>query len=78
MRGVRSFPLPLYPGPLRFHPLPLAVQGLGGGGILNLSLIIVSDLVPLSQRGFFQGLIFLAFSFANAIGPLIVRKLSSL
>ena len=48
------------------------------GGIVNLSLIIVSDLVPLSQRGLFQGLLFLAFSIANAIGPPIVRKSSSI
>ena len=45
---------------------------------MNLSLIIVSDLVPLSQRGLFQGLLFLAFSIANAIGPPIVRKSSSI
>lgn len=34
-----------------------AVQGLGGGGILSISSIIVSDLVPLRERGAYNGLI---------------------
>ena len=34
-----------------------AVQGLGGGGILSLTQIILSDLVPLRERGMFNGLI---------------------
>ncbi|TBU37746.1 major facilitator superfamily domain-containing protein [Dichomitus squalens] len=33
------------------------VQGIGSGGILNLSEIIVSDLVPLLERGMFMGII---------------------
>ncbi|THH00042.1 hypothetical protein EW026_g2413 [Hermanssonia centrifuga] len=45
------------------------VQGLGGGGILNLSEIITSDLVPLAERGMYQGMIGLAWAFASAIGP---------
>ena len=33
------------------------VQGIGGGAIVNLSDIILGDLVPLRDRGFFFGLI---------------------
>lgn len=33
-----------------------AVQGLGGGGILSVSSIIMADLVPLSERGTYNGL----------------------
>ncbi|TBU28425.1 major facilitator superfamily domain-containing protein [Dichomitus squalens] len=33
------------------------IQGIGSGGILNLSEIIVSDLVPLLERGMFMGII---------------------
>ena len=34
-----------------------AIQGLGGGGIASLTQIIVSDLVPLRERGMFNGLV---------------------
>ncbi|KAJ3556504.1 hypothetical protein NM688_g1993 [Phlebia brevispora] len=48
-----------------------AVQGMGGGGILSLTSIILSDLVPLKDRGLYNGLIGLTWGFASAIGPLI-------
>ena len=48
------------------------VQGLGGGGIMTISNIIISDLVPLSQRGLYQGIISLTFALASGIGPPIV------
>lgn len=50
----------------------VAVQGLGGGGIMNLVNIIVSDLVPLAERGLYQGMIVLTWSLACGIGPPIV------
>lgn len=37
--------------------LRLAVQGAGGGGILALSSIIVSDMVTLQERGAYNGLL---------------------
>ena len=33
------------------------VQGIGAGGIASLTQIIISDLVPLKERGSFNGLI---------------------
>ncbi|KAH8827294.1 major facilitator superfamily-domain-containing protein [Flagelloscypha sp. PMI_526] len=48
-----------------------AIQGLGGGGILNLSEIVVADLVPLADRGGFIGLITFTWAFAGVIGPII-------
>lgn len=50
-----------------------AVQGVGGGGIINLASIITSDLVPLAERGVYQGFLVLTWAFAAAIGPAIVR-----
>ncbi|KAH8818714.1 iron permease [Flagelloscypha sp. PMI_526] len=47
------------------------VQGIGGGGILSLSEIIVSDLVPLSERGLYQGLLTCVWAFSSVIGPII-------
>ncbi|KIJ29240.1 hypothetical protein M422DRAFT_188781 [Sphaerobolus stellatus SS14] len=45
------------------------IQGIGGGGILNLSEIITSDLVSLAERGLYQGMLGLTWSFASGIGP---------
>ena len=48
-----------------------AVQGLGAGGLMVLSNIIVSDLFSLRERGLYLGLIGMTWSFASAIGPVI-------
>ncbi|KAF7971297.1 hypothetical protein HWV62_21454 [Athelia sp. TMB] len=47
------------------------IQGVGGGGILSLTSIIVSDLVPLHERGLYNGLIGMSWALATATGPLI-------
>ncbi|KAF5348323.1 hypothetical protein D9756_010455 [Leucocoprinus leucothites] len=46
-----------------------AVQGAGAGGILALSEIILSDLVPLRERGMYQGMIGSVWSIACTLGP---------
>ncbi|KAG8927325.1 hypothetical protein FRC01_007660 [Tulasnella sp. 417] len=46
-----------------------AIQGVGGGGILSLSDIVVADLVPLNERGTFIGLFGAMWAIASAIGP---------
>ncbi|KAJ6476702.1 MFS general substrate transporter [Mycena vitilis] len=46
-----------------------AVQGIGGGGILTLSEIITADLVPLSERGLYQGLLGMVWALASFAGP---------
>ncbi|KAJ7432135.1 iron permease [Mycena galericulata] len=53
------------------------IQGIGGGGIINLCEIIISDLVPLSERGIYQGILGLTWSFASGIGPPIGGALAS-
>lgn len=45
------------------------VQGIGGGSIINLTEIITSDLVPLAERGLYQGLIGLTWALACGVGP---------
>ncbi|KAH8106322.1 iron permease [Cristinia sonorae] len=52
------------------------IQGIGGGGIINLTEIIVSDLVPLADRGLYQGILGLLWSFASGIGPPIGGSLA--
>ncbi|KAL9715560.1 hypothetical protein Ac2012v2_000001 [Leucoagaricus gongylophorus] len=46
-----------------------AVQGAGAGGILALTEIILSDLVPLKERGMYQGMIGSVWSIACTLGP---------
>ncbi|KAI0648730.1 iron permease [Trametes meyenii] len=52
------------------------VQGIGGGGIINLASIITSDLVPLAERGVYQGFLVMTWGFAAAIGPAIGGSLA--
>ncbi|KAH9847880.1 iron permease [Lenzites betulinus] len=47
------------------------IQGVGGGGITNMSSIITSDLVTLAERGVYQGFLVLTWAFAAAIGPVV-------
>lgn len=46
-------------------------QGVGSGGILSLTEIVLSDLVSLSERGAFQGAFGAIWALASAIGPVI-------
>ncbi|KAI9066141.1 MFS general substrate transporter [Trametes sanguinea] len=52
------------------------VQGVGGGGIINLASIITSDLIPLAERGTYQGFLVMTWGFAAAIGPAIGGSLA--
>lgn len=53
-----------------------AVQGLGGGGVMGLINIIVSDLIPLNERGWMMGVIGSVWMVASAIGPIVGGSLS--
>ncbi|KAJ7595119.1 major facilitator superfamily domain-containing protein [Mycena floridula] len=48
-----------------------AIQGIGGGGILQLVQITISDIVPLDQRGKYAGLIGSTWGIASVVGPLL-------
>jgi MFS family permease len=48
-----------------------AIQGIGGGGILNLSMIIISDVVSLKDRGKYQGISGCVMAAAMSAGPII-------
>lgn len=48
-----------------------AVAGIGGGGVTNLSMIILSDIVTLEQRGKYQGIIGAAVGMGNVAGPFL-------
>ncbi|KIO28004.1 hypothetical protein M407DRAFT_22771 [Tulasnella calospora MUT 4182] len=46
-----------------------AIQGVGSGGILATTEIVVADLVPLSERGNYMGISGAVWALASAIGP---------
>lgn len=48
-----------------------AIQGLGSGGLIVLTEVIVSDIVPLSRHGAYNGMINMAYAFGTCIGPVI-------
>ncbi|CAB4395744.1 unnamed protein product [Rhizophagus irregularis] len=48
-----------------------AIAGLGGGGIIGLVYIIISDIVSLQDRGKYQGMIGGVFGISSVVGPLL-------
>ncbi|WP_129296638.1 MDR family MFS transporter [Streptomyces lydicus] len=48
-----------------------ALQGLGGGGLIVLSMAIVGDIVPPRERGKYQGLFGAVFGGTSVLGPLL-------
>lgn len=47
------------------------VAGIGGGGISNLAMIIVSDVVTLEERGKYQGILGAVIGLGNVSGPFL-------
>ncbi|KZL77863.1 MFS transporter [Colletotrichum tofieldiae] len=47
------------------------IAGIGGGGITNLAMIIVSDVVTLEQRGKYQGILGSMVGLGNVLGPFL-------
>jgi MFS family permease len=54
-----------------------AFTGVGGGGLMTVAQMIVSDVVPLRERGKWQGILGAFVAIANGIGPVVGGALSS-
>ncbi|GJE91675.1 MFS general substrate transporter [Phanerochaete sordida] len=52
------------------------IQGAGGGGILAIASIIISDLVPLKERATYNGIIGFVWAIACSLGPVIGGSLT--
>ena len=52
-----------------------ALQGLGGGGLLVVTMAAIADVIPPAERGRFQGVFGGVFGLATVIGP-AARRLS--
>ncbi len=48
-----------------------AIQGLGGGGLTVTATALIADVVPISERGKYQGFIGAVFGVATVAGPLL-------
>ncbi|KAI5803074.1 MFS general substrate transporter [Geopyxis carbonaria] len=54
-----------------------AITGVGGGGLVTVAQIIVSDVVTLRERGKYQGILGAVVALSNGVGPLIGGALAS-
>ncbi|KAL8689422.1 MAG: hypothetical protein Q9224_004643 [Gallowayella concinna] len=54
-----------------------SLQGTGGGGILALTQILITDMIPLRERGKYYALISMVWAVGSVSGPLIGGALAS-
>lgn len=47
------------------------IQGIGGGGVIGLTTVLVTDLIPLRDRGRFYALISIIWAVGSTTGPII-------
>src|SRR4051794_22694680 len=48
-----------------------AIQGLGGGGLMVTTIVVIGDVIPPAERGKYQGFFGGVFGVATVVGPLL-------
>ena len=48
-----------------------SLQGIGGGGIITLTAVVIADIVPLSHRPKYFGMLSAIWSLGTVVGPVI-------
>ncbi|EGE09577.1 hypothetical protein TEQG_08520, partial [Trichophyton equinum CBS 127.97] len=48
-----------------------SIQGVGGGGIIALTEIVVTDLIPMRERGKYFGILSSMWSLGSVLGPVL-------
>lgn len=48
-----------------------AIQGFGGGGVMSMTYITVTDVTPVPLRPRFQSILAVIYGIASVVGPLI-------
>ena len=48
-----------------------ALQGIGGGGLTVTATALIADIIPLRERGKYQGALGAVFGVATVLGPLL-------
>lgn len=54
-----------------------SIQGVGGGGIIVMTEVVITDLVPLRQRGNWMSALGSMWAVGTVVGPLLGKKLGS-
>lgn len=54
-----------------------ALTGVAGGGLMTVAQMIVSDVVPLRERGKYQGILGSVVALAHGVGPIVGGALAS-
>lgn len=48
-----------------------SIQGVGGGGVIALTEIVITDLIPLRERGTYFGILSAMWSLGSVTGPIL-------
>src|SRR5947209_19817817 len=48
-----------------------AIEGIGGGGLMVITIAVIGDLIPPRERGRYQGFFGAVFGVATIVGPLV-------